>query len=357
MSNIKTSFGYTIYFEDAIAAIDQFIASQSYSKIVILGDSNTLEHCLPYLNLSSTQTSKADVIEIDPGEENKNIDICIGVWSMMQDFEMDRHSLLINLGGGVITDFGGFAASTYMRGIDFIHIPTSLMGMVDASIGGKTALDMQHFKNKIGSFAHPQAIFIIPELLGTLPDAELRSGFAEMIKHGLVADNFHLRDVVCHLADGLPELPQLIKDSLKIKLKIVQEDPLEKGLRKTLNFGHTVGHAIESYYLSIGKEVLHGNAIAAGMLVEAYLSEQHCGLAHEQYQYITKIVSEHLEPAKINADMVLDLIGFMKGDKKNRSGNISFSLLSEIAAPKLDVVLTEAQINEALIHCIHFFND
>lgn len=357
MNNLTSNFGYTIYFDNPIEALDKFISDSSYNKIAILGDTHTLEECLPYLNLYSAHTSKFDLIEIDPGEDNKNIDICIGIWSMMQEFGLDRKSLLINLGGGLITDIGGFAASTYMRGIDFIHLPTTLLGMVDASIGGKTGLDLQHYKNHLGTFAHPKGIFVIPEFLGSLHELEIKSGFAEIIKHGLIADHLHLRDAICFLENGLPGLDVLIKQSIQIKLRIVEQDPLEKNIRKVLNFGHTIGHAIESYYLSKGKMVMHGSAVATGMIVEAFLSKEYAKLPEEELNYILEIVRTHLEPAKINADMILDLIDFMKKDKKNESAKIHFALLNAIADPCIDLSFEEDQISEILSKTIHYLND
>lgn len=357
MNNIKSDFGYTIYTDDAISALDEWLAAQQYSKVAILGDTHTLEHCLPLLNLHSKFTSTYDIIEIDPGEDNKNIDICIGVWSMMQEFGLDRNSLLINLGGGVITDLGGFAASTYMRGIDFIHIPTTLLAMVDASVGGKTGLDLQHYKNHLGTFAHPKAIFVMPEFLSTLHELEIKSGFAEIIKHGLIADHLHLRDALCYLENGLPGVDVLISQSIKIKLGIVEKDPTEKNIRKALNFGHTVGHAIESYYLQKGKLILHGSAVACGMMVEAFLSVMKCSLPEEDLKYLLEIIPKHLEPARLNSDMILDVIEFMKKDKKNVSEEIKFSLINKIAEPSINVVCTEEEISEALLKCIHYFNE
>jgi 3-dehydroquinate synthase len=356
MNELKSSFGYTIYFDDAIKALDKWLSEQSYSKVAILGDTHTLEQCLPYLNLYSSHTSKYDLIEIDPGEDNKNIDICIGVWSMMQEFGLDRKSLLINLGGGVITDMGGFAASTYMRGIDFINIPTTLLAMVDASIGGKTGLDLQNYKNHLGTFEHPKAIFIVPEFLSTLHELEIKSGFAEIIKHGLIADHLHLRDALCYLDNGLPGLDVLIPQSIKIKSAIVEKDPFEKDVRKVLNFGHTVGHAIETYYLNKGKLIMHGSAIACGMMVESFLSVEHCHLPVEDLKYILEIIPKHLEPAKLNEGMILDLIELMRKDKKNESSEINFSLLQSIANPQINVKCSEEKISEAIIKCIHYFN-
>jgi 3-dehydroquinate synthase len=357
MKSLQSKFGYTIHFEETIQALDQFLDEQQYQKVAILGDTNTLEKCLPYLNLYSKHTPKFDLIEIDPGEENKNIDICIGIWSMMQDFNLNRKSLLINLGGGVVTDMGAFAASTYMRGIDFIHIPTTLLAMVDASIGGKTGIDLQHFKNHIGTFAHPKGIFIITELLSSLDEHELRSGFAEVLKHGIIADHLHLRDAVCHLENGLPKIDELIYQSAQIKLKIVEQDPFEKNIRKSLNFGHTIGHAIESYWLSREKWILHGHAIAAGMILETKLSVLKTELSNEQADYIIESIRKNIEPAKVNADMIIDLITYMQKDKKNDFAEINFALIEEISKPAINVKVTEEEISQLILDNLSYFNE
>ncbi len=357
MKSLQSKFGYTIHFENSIQALDQFLDEQQYQKVAILGDTNTLEKCLPYLNLFSKYTPKFDLIEIDPGEENKNIDICIGIWSMMQDFNLNRKSLLINLGGGVVTDMGAFAASTYMRGIDFIHIPTTLLAMVDASIGGKTGIDLQHFKNHIGTFAQPKGIFIITELLSSLDEHELRSGFAEVLKHGIIADHLHLRDAVCHLENGLPEIDELIYQSAQIKLKIVEQDPFEKNIRKSLNFGHTIGHAIESYWLSREKWILHGHAIAAGMILETKLSVLKTELSNEQADYIIESIRKNIEPAKVNADMIIDLITYMQKDKKNDFAEINFALIEEISKPAINVKVTEEEISQLILDNLSYFNE
>lgn len=357
MKNLQSKFSYTIHFEEPIKALDQFLDEHQYQKVAILGDTNTLEKCLPYINLFSKHTPKFDLIEIDPGEENKNIDICIGIWSMMQDFNLNRKSLLINLGGGVITDMGAFAASTYMRGIDFVHIPTSLLAMVDACVGGKTGIDLQHYKNHIGTFSHPKGIFIIPELLSSLDEHELRSGFAEILKHGIIADHMHFRDAVCHLENGLPEIDDLIYQSIQIKLKITEEDPFEKNVRKALNFGHTIGHAIESYWLSREKWILHGHAIAAGMILETKLSVLKAELSKEQAKYIIESIRRNIEPAKVNADMIVDMISYMQKDKKNDLASINFSLIEEISKPALDIKVTEEEISKLILDNLSYFNE
>src|SRR5690606_32174448 len=207
------------------------------------------------------------------GEENKNIDFCIGIWKMLLDFGAERNSLLINLGGGVVTDMGGFAASTYKRGIDFVQIPTTLLSQVDASIGGKTGIDLDTVKNIIGTFTQPEAVYINVDFLNTLDKRQLVSGFAEMIKHDFIFDASYFEDLKGFSFDRPDE--DLIYRSVGIKNEVVKQDPKESGLRKILNFGHTIGHAVETYSIdNDDNPLLHGEAIAVGMICEAYLS--HC---------------------------------------------------------------------------------
>ena len=233
------SIGYDVVFDDTLAGLFDFVQTTPYSKILILTDRNTSEHCLPVLRAAAPAFDDYDVIEVDPGEENKNIEFCEGIWRTMLDFGADRQSLLINLGGGVVTDMGGFAASTFKRGIDFIQVPTTLLSQVDASVGGKTGIDMGNVKNIIGTFAQPKAVFIAARFLATLDKRQLVSGFAEVIKHGLIADKAFYEEV--KVLDAASLSLKHISHSVAIKNSVVTQDPHEKGLRKILNFGHTVG--------------------------------------------------------------------------------------------------------------------
>src|SRR5690554_6762169 len=271
------SLGYSIFFENQFDSLNKFLKERSYSKIFILTDRNTGEQCLPILIAGMPVDFEYDIIEVDPGEENKNIDFCIGIWKMLLDFGAERNSLLINLGGGVVTDMGGFAASTYKRGIDFIQIPTTLLSQVDASIGGKTGIDLDTVKNIIGTFTQPQAVFINVDFLKTLDKRQLVSGFAEMIKHAFIFDANYYQELKAFDFDHPSEA--MIYRSVQIKNEVVKEDPKESGLRKILNFGHTIGHAVETYSIDNDKDSLvHGEAIAIGMICEAYLSHKYNGL-------------------------------------------------------------------------------
>ena len=250
MQSISTKNAVVHFNTNVYSELNTYIKQRNPSKIFILVDTNTHDLCLPQFmaNLESGEIS-TEVMEMPEGEDHKTIDICLGVWEAMSQYNADRQSLLINLGGGVVTDLGGFVASTYMRGIDYINVPTSLLAMVDASVGGKTGVDLGVLKNQVGVISEGAMILIDISFLGTLPQNQMISGFAEMLKHGLITDKKYWTTLT-NLQDlDISDLDQLIYDSVIIKNNIVAEDPREKGLRKTLNFGHTLGHAIESYFL------------------------------------------------------------------------------------------------------------
>ena len=270
------------------------MANSNYSKVFILVDSNTQKHCLAKFK------SKCDfeidlVIEIKPGEEYKTIQTCTTVWDSLSTMGGDRKSLLINLGGGVVTDLGGFVASTFKRGIDFINVPTTLLAMVDASIGGKTGVDFEALKNQIGVINQPEMILVFAEFLDTLDQRQVKSGFAEMLKHGLIFDQDYWNGLIP--LNELDQVGEHIKKSTEIKSSVVEQDPYEAGLRKKLNFGHTLGHAIESYFLveTNRQTLLHGEAIAVGMVLEAYLSHELTGLSKLELDEIKKVFWDTME--------------------------------------------------------------
>lgn len=342
-----TSIGYEVFFDDTLATLEGFLQARTYSKILILVDRNTGTHCLPVLHAAVPQLADCDIIEVDPGEENKNIDFCIGIWKMLIDFGADRKSLLINLGGGVITDMGGFAASTFKRGIDFIQIPTTLLSQVDASVGGKTGIDMDSVKNIIGTFTQPQAVFIATKFLKTLDDRQRISGFAEVIKHGLIADATFYEAVKGKSAANINV--DDIRHSVGIKNNVVTLDPHEKGLRKTLNFGHTIGHAIEGYSLANDADpLLHGEAIAVGMICEAFLARRLNGLSDDALADIVATFRRHFPDYRFEGNIYGKLIELMKNDKKNAGDRIGFALPSAIGRCDVDVFVSEDLICESL---------
>ncbi len=285
------------------------------TKIFILVDENTHEYCLPTLLGNLETTVPYEILEIEPGEEMKTLNTAAQLWEILAEFEADRKAVLINLGGGVITDLGGFIASTYKRGIRFINIPTTLLGMCDASIGGKTGIDHGYIKNSIGTFAESDLTLIYPDFLKTLPFEELRSGFAEMLKHGLIADKQHWLDLTS-LSELKAELIYLhIKRSCEIKTETVKADFHENNIRKTLNFGHTIGHAVESFFLQSGKPILHGEAVALGMICETRLSVLQGMLANDEADEIMQNIFRlfpKTDLADISPEQLLEL---MKSDK------------------------------------------
>jgi 3-dehydroquinate synthase len=346
ISEIKSD-NYAVFFDKELSALDDFLNNNSYSKIFILTDRNTSEYCLPLFKSYLPKLTEYDLIEIDPGEENKNIDFCIGIWKMLLDFGADRKSLMINLGGGVITDIGGFAASTFKRGIDFVQIPTTLLSQVDASVGGKTGIDMDGVKNIIGTFAQPKAVFINSSFLSTLDDRQITSGFAEMIKHGLIYDSDYFKQLKAIHPKEIND--QLVCRSVEIKNDVVTKDPTEKGLRKILNFGHTIGHAIESYSLANDSfPLLHGEAIGAGMICEAYLSHRLNGLSLDALNEITDYVKSIFPIYSFGESIYEDLFTYMLNDKKNTSGNIGFALLKQIGVCEFDIYVSQENIKESL---------
>ncbi|MBW8362307.1 MAG: 3-dehydroquinate synthase [Kaistella sp.] len=337
--------------DENFSALNLYLAEALPSKLFILVDENTHHFCLPTLLANLETDIPFEIIEIAAGEEMKTLETATQLWEILSEFETDRKSLLLNLGGGVVTDLGGFVASTYKRGIKFINIPTTLLGMCDASIGGKTGIDHLFLKNIIGTFADAEHIYVVPEFLKTLPFEELRSGFAEMLKHGLIADAAHWNDLI-----GIDELKAeniypFIERSMEIKKQIVEKDFREQHIRKTLNFGHTIGHAVESVCLKKGKPILHGEAVALGMICETHLSQLENLISEETSNGIIHHIRRFFPLIDMSSFESEELLSLMNQDKKNSHQQINFSLLSGIGNSKFDCHVTAEQINYAL----HFY--
>lgn len=332
----------------SFSQINDFLAKTKPSQILILADENTHEHCLPLLMPNLETDIPFEIIEIEAGEELKTIETAAQLWEIFSEFKADRQTLLINVGGGVISDLGGFVASTFKRGIKFINIPTTLLGMCDASIGGKTGIDHLFVKNIVGTFAHPEHIFVYPDFLKTLPFEELRSGFAEMLKHGLIADEMHWNDLIS-LDDITPELvAPFIKRSMQIKQNVVEKDFKEENIRKTLNFGHTIGHAIESLFLKSGKIVPHGDCVALGMICETKLSFFEGLIDENTSNTIINQIKKFYPTLNIGAFSNEEILILMMNDKKNSAGNINFSLLKSIGNCVFDYKCNALSINKCL---------
>ena len=341
---------YQVYFNDeGFDFLNRFVAEQHPSKIFLLADKHTNECCTPIvLSLLATDIP-LEIIEIEAGETHKHIDTCTQVWYALSELGADRKSLLINIGGGVVTDLGGFVASTYMRGIPFINIPTSLLAMVDASVGGKTGVDLGALKNLVGVINNPQGVVIYPDFLATLPTEELRSGMAEMFKHGLISDEAYWHKM-CHLSElTKAHLGSLIYESVIIKNEVVTQDPTEKGLRKTLNYGHTLGHAIESYCLQNPnrERLLHGEAIAIGMVLATYLSVKELGFSIDKCNQVKAVLGEYFRKQEFTYEEITDICQLMRFDKKNVGGNVHFVLLEAIGKPKIDCIVPYEEIYKA----------
>jgi 3-dehydroquinate synthase len=330
MQSIEAN-GYFIYFnEKGYEEINQIIIQNKYSSLFILVDEHTNEHCLPNFLPNLATEIPIEIIEIEAGEGIKNITTCVEIWSILSDLGADRKSAIINLGGGVITDIGGFVASTFKRGIDFINVPTTLLGMVDASIGGKNGVDLGNLKNQIGVINVPKMLLIDTSFLETLSQKEMRSGLAEMLKHGLIYDKKYWEQFLVLSEIDFADFDALIYRSIAIKNEIVKQDPTENGIRKALNFGHTLGHAIESHFLESATPLLHGEAIAIGMILESYISKEKGLLSNEEFHQIKYTVTDIFEKHVFTENDIESIQNLLIHDKKNEYGKVQFALINGI---------------------------
>ena len=344
---------YAIYLGDFWEHLRTTISDHSITKIFVLVDDNTEIHCLPLLSKMTGLTFER-IIKITPGESFKTLDTCQKIWNLLFDGNADRKSLLINLGGGVIGDMGGFCAGTYMRGIPFIQIPTTLLAQVDASIGGKTGIDYHQLKNSIGLFQNPKSVYINPIFLKTLPKDHTRSGYAEIVKHGLIQDAAIFKKI-----QGIKTLEDiswinLIGPSLHCKKQVVEVDPFETGIRKILNFGHTIGHALESVRLDEDQPILHGDAVAFGMIAEGFLSCRYGTLPESEFKVLSQYVFSIFGKVRLDSSDFEIMLSKMRSDKKNEHQQINFSLLSAIGKAEVNRSLTDNQILECLEYYLNF---
>lgn len=338
----------TIHFTTAIrSTLKEVLHARSYSKLVVLTDVNTRQHCLPLIQ--EVLPFDAVLITVPAGEPFKTLETCTNIWNQMTEAVLDRQALMLNLGGGVIGDMGGFCASVYKRGIPFITIPTTLLSQVDASVGGKLGIDFMGFKNHLGVFQLPENVLIDPSFLETLPHRELRSGYAEVLKHGLIRDAAFFRSLPSTLWEK-QDWARVIRHSVGIKKAVIEVDPKETGLRKILNFGHTIGHAVESFYLPSSNPLLHGEAIAMGMIAEGFLSFEKIGLSYEELNELsTKLLTVF---GKVNLeskdlDPILDLCA---QDKKNEGSTQLFTLLPSIGDCSYNNPVTREEIKHAILY-------
>ena len=327
------------------------VASCERDRLFILVDENTSKLCLPLISHMDCMQG-AQVITIGATDENKTLQTLTNVWQSLQQGGATRHSLMVNLGGCMVTDLGGFAAATFKRGLNYINIPTTLLAMVDASVGGKTGINFGGLKNEIGVFSNASSVILDTTFLKTLDQENQLSGYAEMLKHGLISDQQHWADILENLdnlenLENLEKLAALLAQSVAVKQRIVREDPTERGLRKALNLGHTVGHAFESLALQ-RKPVLHGYAVAYGLICELYLSVIKTGFPVDKMRQTVTAVREHYGQMTITCDDYPTLLAMMTHDKKNVAGEINFTLLGDIGDIRINQTATKEEIMEAL---------
>lgn len=340
-----------IFSNEVASHLDALVEKYTPSTLFVLVDSNTRECVLPQLLVESNAIASASVIEISAGDESKNIESLMHIWTQLVEGGATRKSMMINLGGGVVTDIGGFAGATFKRGIRFVNIPTTLLSAVDAAVGGKTGINFHGFKNEIGAFCEAEAVIISTRFLATLSNEELHSGYAEMLKHGLISnvDTYNrllAKDVSNIDAD---EMLQLLEESVMVKKRVVEEDPTEKGIRRALNLGHTAGHAFESLALQRKSPIPHGYAVAWGLVVELILSHMQLKFPSNELTRLATYIYENYGAFHITCDDYDALIEFMRHDKKNDSANaINFTMLKQVGDIHIDCIASEDDIKTAL---------
>ncbi|MEI7801328.1 MAG: 3-dehydroquinate synthase [Bacteroidota bacterium] len=341
---IKGKF-HRVYMDEELKSLKRFLRRGNYSSVIILTDTTTERWCLPKL-LAKCNIKEFHSLTIPEGEVNKTLDTAEKLWEQLL-LIADRKSLLINLGGGMISDIGGFAASVFKRGIDFINVPTTLLAMVDASVGAKTGVDFANHKNQLGTFAQPKAVFISTEWLKTLPEEQVLSAYAEMAKHAILSGGKQWEEFVVNFGNT-NSVQELIAYAIKFKLKITDKDLHEEGVRKQLNFGHTVGHTIESFCLLKKKPVPHGIAVAAGMICELNLSEKYFGLKANPFGEQLEFLIDTFPKIKFSEKEVDEILSFIASDKKNIKGKIKPVLLKKIGKPVWEKEVSGELIRECI---------
>ena len=318
------------------------------SKKIILVDENTHDYCLEYLLTAFSGLEDAEVMLLPCGEENKVMEVCFQVWEAWSEYQIGRNDLVINLGGGVVTDMGGFIASIYKRGLNFIQIPTSLLAMVDASIGGKTGIDLGKFKNQLGVFSQPLKVYIDSGFLSTLPQEEFKNGYAEMLKHGLIANRVHWEALKKINFEDKARISELIIESLIIKNEIVEQDPFEQNDRKRLNFGHTFGHAFEGLFIGEMEYLPHGHAVALGMLAESYISWNRNLLSESDFSEISNVILNVYEIPFFALEWSESIFLIMKNDKKNFNQEVQSVLIRGIGEAVIDQIIDKSDVDSVL---------
>lgn len=329
--------------------LNNILSNIKFDKLFVLTDSNTEKLCYPHI-ANNLQIANASKITIKSGDNNKNIESLAHIWKHLSDNEATRHSLLISLGGGMLTDIGGFAAASFKRGIKSINIPTTLLGAVDAAVGGKTGINFNGLKNEIGAFAPAEAVLIDSLFFKSLDHQNLLSGYAEMIKHGLIDSDKVWKHTLSFDTEQIDydKLRELTVESVAVKERIVEIDPFEKGIRKALNLGHTIGHAFESHSYEIDKPIQHGYAVAWGIICELYLSHKHCNFPLDKLRQTVYFIKDNYHGFLYDCDQYEDLYEYMKHDKKNESDTINFTYLKNVGEVVIDQTASKEDIFESI---------
>ena len=341
----------------AFARLNRLLSGKQYrdARFFILLDENTYNHCLPLLVSHVGALAEAEFFELPVGEESKSIEVAIQLWGALMDSGADRNSVILNLGGGCVSDVGGFVAAAFKRGIRYINIPTTLIGMVDAAIGGKTAVNLGGAKNQVGFFHAPEAVCICPEFLASLPESEIVSGLFEMVKTALLSDVRQYETLLTSMerlhTQGIWQegLGDAIKHCVDFKSAVTLSDPHEAGVRKILNLGHTFGHGIESFLLERRSPVPHGVAVGMGMVCALYLSVKKLGFSQERYLRYCRTLTHLVDVKRFTLKETEGILSYMRQDKKNREGLILCVLLQDIGVPVIDVAVNENEIRDALL--------
>ncbi len=336
---------------NALQRLQRILRSPSFknARFVTLLDTHTYEYCFSKLISAIEPLQESHWIEIESSEKNKSIQTANEIWRAFLELEANKDTVLINLGGGVVSDIGGFVAGTYKRGIRYINIPTTLLSMVDAAIGGKTAVNILDIKNQVGLFYLPEYVCIFPDFLQTLPEKELKSGLGEMIKTALIGDADLWNRIKIMNFETIVAKKDFIYRCAGIKEQITKKDPIEKGLRKSLNFGHSIGHAIESLSIAKGKNPFsHGEAVALGMLCELFLSVKKLKFPEKEFKEIENFIVRNFQKVKYADSQKQMILDYLQHDKKNSRSKLKMSLLYEIGKPALDIVISEEDVLESL---------
>jgi 3-dehydroquinate synthase len=343
-----SSVGHDVVFGSAELILANYFKEFPDKRPIIIADENTFEFCWPKVLGSSDKLNEAEIIQLESGEEHKNLEVCTQVWMALSEMKLSRNDVIINLGGGVITDLGGFVANTFKRGVSFIQVPTSLLAMVDASVGGKVGVDLAGLKNLVGNFATPELVIIDVDFLDSLPLKQLKCGYAEVLKHGLISDKSYWAEAIADEEITLDKVKKLVYRSVDIKNSIVVNDFTEQGDRKKLNFGHTIGHALETHFLGSEQPLLHGEAVAIGMIVESWLSAESGFIGQDEFKALRDQLLKWYTVPQVSSDVYPELLEIMRNDKKNIGGKINFTFLDAIGTARINQTATEEKILEAL---------